>query len=52
MKKTYMTPSTKNVKVGVSRMVCVSGTLDKTQTIDNASGFGSRQGGDFWDDEE
>ena len=52
MKKTYISPKTTEVKIGICRMVCASnGTLDKYQTIENESGFGSR-GGSFWDDDE
>jgi len=53
MKKTYISPKTTEVKIGISRMVCASdGTLDKTQTIDSESGFGARQFGGDWDDED
>ena len=53
MKKTYISPETKEVKIGICRMVCASnGTLDKTRTIENESGFGARQFGGFWDDDE
>jgi hypothetical protein len=52
MKKTYIAPITNKVKVGVSRMVCVSdGQLDKGQSITTRDGFGSRRGS-TWDDEE
>lgn len=53
MRKIYIAPETTEVKIGVCRMVCASdGTLDKTQTIEDESSFGSRRGDSFWDDEE
>lgn len=52
MKKTYISPKTTEVKIGISRMICASdGKLDKTQTIESVSGFGARRGG-FWDDDD
>ena len=52
MKKIYIAPDTKEVEIGICRMVCVSGTLDKNQTIESPGGFGSRRGGSFFDDED
>ena len=53
MKKTYIAPETKEVKIGICRMVCISnGTLDQTQTIESVNNFGSRRGRSLWDDEE
>ena len=53
MKKTYISPKTMEVKIGICRMVCASdGTLDKTQTIERESDFGARRGGSLWDDDD
>jgi hypothetical protein len=53
MKKTYISPNTKVVKLAVNSMICVAspGTLDKDQSISTSAGFGSR-GRYNWDDEE
>ena len=53
MKKTYISPATKVVKIGICRMVCASnGTLDKNRTISNESDFGARRFGGLWDGDE
>ena len=53
MKKTYIAPKKTEVKIGICRMVCASdGTLDKNQTIESESGFGARQFGGVWDEDD
>lgn len=56
MKKTYFAPNTNVVKVRLQQMIAASPgtlTLDKNATqITGSDGIGSRQGGDFWDDED
>ncbi|MBP3788335.1 MAG: hypothetical protein J6I52_01795 [Prevotella sp.] len=51
MKKTYIAPEIMEQKIQLSNIICVSGTLDSEQTIDDANRIGSR-GGSFWDDED
>jgi len=55
MKKIYFAPETKTVKVGMCQMVCASNGLLSTSEddkIEDASGFGARRGGSFWDDDD
>ena len=51
MKKRYINPQSKFVKIAPAKMIALSGTLDGSQSITNSDGFGSRRGGD-WDDED
>jgi len=50
MKKTYQNPTTKMVKIHTSQMIATSPGYGGETTL--TSGNASRQGGDFWDDEE
>lgn len=53
MKKTYISPNTTILKIGMCQMVCVSGVLDKNQEITEESGFGSRRHSiSIWDDDD
>ena len=52
MKKIYNSPKIFVVKVESNQMICESAVLDKSQSITNSEGFGSRGGGSFWDDDE
>lgn len=50
MKKTYQYPVIRIVKVQATQMIAASPGYGETTTA--TSGNLSRQGGDFWDDEE
>lgn len=52
MKKRYISPNTETIQIETTRMIALSGELDNTKSINSSDGFGSRGGGDFWDDEE
>ena len=40
------------IQIETTQMIALSGELDNTRSITNSDGFGSRRGGDFWDDED
>ena len=48
MKKTYIMPATLVTKVAISHMLCLSGQLDKTQSITDPNGFGAHED-NSWD---
>ena len=50
MKKTYINPETKIVRVEVVHMIALSERLGIGEATNDASGAESRRGG-FWDDE-
>ena len=50
MKKIYQNPTTKVITLQVSRMICLSGQIDPSKTIDNPGGFGARRGDIDFDD--
>jgi len=52
MKKKYIAPVIMEHKVELNQMICVSGTLDSTESITTRDAVGSRRYDDFWDDEE
>ena len=57
MKKIYFAPEMKCVKVEISQMVCTSNpqatlSVNEDDKIETPSGFGSRRGSIWGDDEE
>lgn len=52
MKKTYQNPTTKIVKIHTVQMIAASETLGFGASVTTAAGTESRQGGDFWEDED
>lgn len=52
MKKTYQNPTTKTVKIHTVQMIAASEQLGFGAPVSTAAGTDSRQGGDFWDDED
>jgi len=52
MKKTYQNPTTKTVKIYTVQMIAASEQLGFGAPVSTAAGTDSRQGGDFWDDED
>ena len=52
MKKTYQNPTTKTVKIHTVQMIAASEKLYFGDTVSTAADSDSRQGGDFWDDED
>ena len=52
MKKTYMAPVTKEQKIELNHIICVSGSLDSTQSITDVNSVGARRGGSLWDDDD
>ena len=43
MKKVYMAPAMEEHKIATNQILCVSGTLDQTQTIDDPNQVGARE---------
>ena len=52
MKKIYITPQTYALQLKAVQLLQVSSATLTNQEIESSDGFGSRGGGDFWDDEE
>mgnify|MGYP006988881438 CR=1 FL=1 len=51
MKKTYMAPVTKEQKIELNHIICVSGTLSN-ESITDVNNVGARRNGSLWDDDD